>query len=58
MDLIEIAEANPAQAGHLKYILENNNYNVIVGKDGEEALCQIKKHETIITKSLIQGNHY
>ena len=35
---ILIAEDSPAQAEQLKNILEKNNYNVIVAKDGKEAL--------------------
>jgi two-component system sensor histidine kinase/response regulator len=41
---ILIAEDSPTQAEQLKYFLEKNNYEVIVAKDGKEALEMVVKH--------------
>ena len=43
VDLILIAEDSPTQAAQLRYVLEKHNYEVIVAKDGKEALNLIAK---------------
>ncbi|HEY5593230.1 MAG TPA: response regulator, partial [Paludibacter sp.] len=48
---ILIAEDSPTQAEQLKYILETNNYRVIVAKDGKEALDLIQKDKPSIVIS-------
>ncbi len=42
---ILIAEDSPTQAEQLKYLLERQNYKVIVAKDGKEALRLTIKHK-------------
>ncbi|MCX6556915.1 MAG: response regulator [Candidatus Aminicenantes bacterium] len=41
---ILIAEDSPTQAEQLKYLLEKQNYKVLVAKDGKEALEMVGKH--------------
>ena len=41
---ILIAEDSKTQAEQLKYLLEKQNYNVIVANNGKEALGVILKH--------------
>ena len=45
IDQILIAEDSLTQAEQLKYILEKNDYKVIVAKDGKEALEKVIKHK-------------
>jgi len=41
---ILIAEDSPTQAEQLKYILEQHHYNVLVAKDGKEAMGMVIEH--------------
>jgi len=51
---ILVVEDSQTQAMHLKYILEQHNYNVVIAKDGAEALeFMQKKKPTIVISDII-----
>jgi PAS domain S-box-containing protein len=43
--LILVVEDSPTQAERLKYILEENNFKVLIAKNGKEALSLIKENK-------------
>lgn len=52
--LILIVEDSPTQAIKLQYILEKNNYQSVVAKNGKEALALIKENQpTIIISDIV-----
>lgn len=48
---ILVVEDSPTQAEQLKYILENDGYQVVVAYNGKEALDYITKHKPVIVIS-------
>ena len=43
--LILVVEDSPTQAEHLKYVLEESNFKVLIAKDGNEALSLIQENK-------------
>lgn len=57
IDQILIAEDSPTQAEHLKYLLEKYHYNVVVAKDGKEALEMIIQHKpSMVITDIVMPN--
>lgn len=54
MTKILIAEDSPTQAEQLKHLLEQHNYNVVVAKNGREALSLVNEHKPSLIISDIQ----
>ncbi len=49
-----VAEDSPTQSEQLRFVLENHNYEVVVAKDGEEAMALvIKKKPDVVISDII-----